>query len=63
LLSFATEDGVGSKFQPKYQNMLKCLDLPEGAKADLNYPQDLAEKIRKGEPLWEDVLSESKGED
>lgn len=43
--------------------MLKCLDLPEGAKADLNYPQDLAEKIRKGEPLWEDVLSESKGED
>lgn len=34
--------------------MLKALTLPKGAKEELNYPPDIAEKILKGEPLWED---------
>jgi hypothetical protein len=34
--------------------MLKCLTLPKGAKEELNYPQEIVEKILNGEPLWEE---------
>ena len=34
--------------------MFKALNLPKGAKEELDYPHDLAEKIQKGEPLWEE---------
>lgn len=33
--------------------MLKSLTLPKGAKEELNYPPDIAEKILRGEPLFE----------
>lgn len=35
--------------------MLKCLSLPKGAKEELNYPAEIAEKILNGEPLWEEA--------
>jgi len=38
--------------------MLKALNLPKGAKEELNYPQELVEKIQKGEPLWDDEEQE-----
>jgi hypothetical protein len=34
--------------------MLKAMTLPKGAKEELNYPPEVAEKILKGEPLWEE---------
>jgi hypothetical protein len=34
--------------------MLKCLTLPKGAREELNYPQEVVDKILNGEPLWED---------
>ena len=35
--------------------MLKCLSLPKGAKEELNYPAEIAEKILKGEALWDET--------
>lgn len=32
--------------------MLKALNLPKGAKEELNYAMELVEKIQRGEPLW-----------
>ena len=34
--------------------MLKALNLPKGAKEELNYAMELVEKIQRGEPLWND---------
>lgn len=34
--------------------MLKALNLPKGAKEELNYPHDLIEKIQNGVPLFEE---------
>jgi hypothetical protein len=34
--------------------MLKALTLPKGAKEELNYPPDVAERILKGEPLFDE---------
>ena len=34
--------------------MLRALNLPKGAKEELDYPPEIAEKIQKGEPLWEE---------
>ena len=34
--------------------MLKSLTLPKGAKEELNYPQEIVEKILAGKPLWEE---------
>lgn len=34
--------------------MLKALNLPKGAKEELNYPADLVEKIQKGEPIFDE---------
>lgn len=34
--------------------MLKALNLPKGAKEELNYPLEFADKIQKGEPLWDE---------
>ena len=34
--------------------MLKALNLPKGAKEELNYAIELIEKIQRGEPLWND---------
>ena len=32
--------------------MLKALNLPKGAKDELNYPLELVEKIQRGDALW-----------
>jgi len=34
--------------------MLKALNLPKGAKEELNYPHDIIEKIQNGVPLFEE---------
>jgi hypothetical protein len=41
--------------------MLKALTLPKGAKEELNFPPEVADKILKGEPLWEE--KEKKADD
>mmetsp|Transcript_42670 Transcript_42670/g.65451 ORF Transcript_42670/g.65451 Transcript_42670/m.65451 type:complete len:245 (+) Transcript_42670:461-1195(+) len=43
--------------------MLKALNLPKGAKEELNYPLEIIEKIQKGEPLWEEDNKEDGDED
>ena len=52
--SFARQGGPGAKLKNIQEKMLKALTLPKGAKEELNYPPELAEKILKGEPLWDD---------
>jgi len=42
--------------------MLKALSLPKGAKEELNYPPEVAEKILKGEPLFTDKKNEGEDE-
>lgn len=54
LLSFARPGGLGAKFKNTYEKMLKALQLPKGAKEELDFPPEIAEKILKGEPLWEE---------
>ena len=43
--------------------LMKCLNLPQGAKACYNFPDEMEEKIVKGEPLWNDEPSEKDPED
>jgi hypothetical protein len=43
--------------------MLKALTLPKGAKEELNYPPEVADKILKGEPLFEEGNKENEVED
>ena len=51
--------GAGAKFKNTRERMFKALNLPKGAKEELNYPPDVADKIRYGLPLWdEDPKSE-----
>ena len=50
--SFARQGGPGAKFKNTQEKMLKALTLPKGAKEELNYPPDVADKILKGEPLF-----------
>lgn len=35
--------------------MFKALTLPKGAREELNYPPDVAEKVLNGLPLWEET--------
>ena len=35
--------------------MFKALNLPKGAKEELNYPPDVAEKVLNGLPLWDET--------
>jgi len=34
--------------------MFKALNLPKGAKEELNYPPDVADKVLNGLPLWDE---------
>ena len=34
--------------------MLKQISLPKGAKEELNYPAEIADKIINGVPLWDE---------
>ena len=64
LSSFARPGGLGSKFKNTYEKMQRALNLPKGAKEELNYGPDLAEKIQSGEALWEeDKKDELSGDD
>jgi hypothetical protein len=45
LTSFARPGGLGSKFKSAIEKMYKALTLPKGAKEELNYPPELADKI------------------
>jgi len=54
MLSFARPGGPGAKFKNTQEKMLKALNLPKGAKEELNYSAEIVEKIQKGEPLWEE---------
>ena len=64
LSSFARPGGLGSKFKNTYEKMQRALNLPKGAKEELNYGPDLAEKIQRGEALWEeDKKDEMSGDD
>lgn len=42
--------------------MQRALNLPRGAKEELNYGPEIAEKAAKGEPLWDEAVKEE-GED
>ena len=61
ILSFARPGGPGSKFKNTQEKMLKALNLPKGAKEELAFGPEVADKVSKGLPLWEDV--EQKKED
>jgi len=45
LLSFARPGGPAAKFKNIQEKMLKALNLPKGAKEELNYAIELIEKI------------------
>jgi hypothetical protein len=36
--------------------MVKALNLPKGAKEELNYPPDVIQKIENGLPLWHEEV-------
>lgn len=54
ILSFAEKGAVGGKFRNTRERMMKALNLPKGAKEELNYPPSIVDKINKGEPLWDE---------
>lgn len=37
--------------------MMKVLTLPKGAKEELNYGLEIAEKIMNGEALWDEDIN------
>ena len=43
--------------------MLKALNLPRGAKDELDFGPEVAEKILKGEPLWEETKKKADDEE
>jgi len=55
--SFAKPGGVGQKFKNTQEKMFKALNLPKGAKEELNYPPDVAEKVLNGLPLWDETVA------
>ena len=56
-MSFTNPGEIGERFEKVFNKLYKALDLPKGAKAYFNYPEDMADKILKGEPLWVDAPS------
>lgn len=54
VLSFAEKGAPGGKFRSTRERMLKALNLPKGAKEELNYPPSVVDKVHKGEPLWDE---------
>ena len=62
ILEFATATGPGAKFKSTQEKMMKCMTLSKAAKELLNFPPELADKVRKGEPLW-DEQALAKGSD
>ena len=63
LQGFAYSGAPGSKFRHLREKMMKVLTLPKGAKEELNYPQEVADKILNGLPLWESPAKKQEDED
>ena len=63
LLSFARPGGLGAKFKNTYEKMQRALNLPKGAKEELNFGPGVAEKAQKGEPLWDAADEGASAED
>ena len=63
MASFPRPGGPGAKFKNHYEKMLKALALPKGAKEELDYPAEIAEKIINGEPLWEEKAKKDEDDD
>ena len=55
VLSFAEKGALGGKFKSARERMLKALNLPKGAKEELNYPPSVVDKVMKGLPLWDEA--------
>ena len=62
ILSFAEKGAPGGKFRSTRERMLKALNLPKGAKEELNYPPSVIDKVHKNEPLWDDNELDENGE-
>ena len=43
--------------------MLKAITLPKGAKEELDFGQDVVDKIMNGEPLWNEKPKTDDDED
>ena len=54
VLGFAEKGALGGKFRSSRERMLKALNLPKGAKEELNYPPSVVDKVMRGEPLWDE---------
>ena len=42
--------------------MMKALTLPKGAKEELNYPQNVVDKVLQGQTLWDDAVQDQMAE-
>lgn len=58
---FAEKGALGGKFRSTRERMLKALNLPKGAKEELNYAPSVVDKIMNGLPLWDEA--EEKNDD
>ena len=63
LHSFSYPGAPGAKFKHAREKMSKCLSLPKGAKEELNYPQEIVDKILNGLPLWEERKDDDQDEE
>lgn len=61
--SFARPGGLGAKFKNTFEKMLKALNLPKGAKDELDYPPEIHDKLVRGEPLWSEQKAKEADED
>ena len=57
IVSFAKPGNPGAKFKNTFEKMMKVLTLPKGAKEELNYGLEIAEKIMNGEALWDEDIN------
>ena len=58
---FAEKGALGGKFRSTRERMLKALNLPKGAKEELNYAPSIVDKVMNGLPLWDEA--EEKNDD
>ena len=53
-MNFFSPGEIGEKYEKVFNKLYRALDLPKGAKSQFNYPEELVDKILRGEPLWDD---------
>lgn len=58
ILKFVEKDGPGEKFCASRDKLLKILTLPKTIHESLKLPADIAQKIKNGEPLWDEEKEE-----